>query len=212
MKHEPAIWNWKVRPVQWAIDYEFGGQSFRLTPGTHGPRGVVVGVIRIHESNGKAITEAEAWDICNRVWCARNPVRCKDQRYVTGEEVPPPQKPLPGIPEDYRKTTPDEYGPMLWASLHLHGMAVNFDPSRFDATIQQIWVTLHPGWSPKTGCQECFDEFESFLGENPISDVHSPAHAARWGWELHEHVNAKLGKTGLCWEDAVRLYAWDVDL
>ena len=61
----------------------------------------------------------------------------------------------------------------IWAAERYGGVVLPqgadldvFDPARFDATLQQIWVTLHPDLSPKTGCLECFEEFKSYLSNS----------------------------------------------
>ena len=84
---------------------------------------------------------------------------------------------------------------------------------RLEAQGQFVWSKLHgykgcdPQWLeiweyliPKFGCS-CTNDYQSYKASTP-PDFTSPESLWLWGFNLHNHVNRKLGKPELTIEEA----------
>lgn len=76
-----------------------------------------------------------------------------------------------------------------WKKLHTE----TFDAEKFEKWIERI-----------PGCSTCRDNFRKLIESNP------PRYDdwCRWTWEIHNAVNAKLGKPKLSWGVACDLWGW----
>ena len=76
-----------------------------------------------------------------------------------------------------------------WAKLH----TTQFTPNKFEE-----WVASIPG------CYTCQRDFRKLLETNPprFDDWQ------RWSWEIHNAVNAKIGKPEFTYSDACKLWGW----
>jgi hypothetical protein len=76
-----------------------------------------------------------------------------------------------------------------WRKLH----TTRFTPEEFEAWIRSI-----------PGCSSCQRDFRKLL------ETHPPRFNDwwQWTWEIHNAVNAKLGKSALPWQEACNLYSW----
>lgn len=77
-----------------------------------------------------------------------------------------------------------------WSKLH----TTRFTPEEFEA-----WILAIPG------CSTCRRDFRKLLEINPprFDDWQ------RWTWEVHNAVNAKLGKPEIEWNEACNLWNWN---
>lgn len=196
---EPAIKNWKVRPVPggWGpLTFKVGGQTHTLMGSQ--PKVLAKQLEALLRNNGEFVSEEDTWARLNEIWCERDPGRC----YSLAED---PDR-------DFRETHPGEYGQALWATISVFGMAHDFDHARWMAAVDQVTTMLDPAKSPKTGCGECFEKWRDYVGSNPPEELGSPAEIARWVYDIHDAVNIKLKKRRLSFAEAARLWAWDVEL
>jgi hypothetical protein len=76
-----------------------------------------------------------------------------------------------------------------WKKLHTE----TFDAEKFEKWIERI-----------PGCSTCRDNFRKLIESNP------PRYDdwCRWTWEIHNAVNAQLGKPKLSWGVACDLWGW----
>ena len=76
-----------------------------------------------------------------------------------------------------------------WAKLH----TTRFTPEEFES-----WIASIPG------CSSCQRDFRKLLETNPprYNDWQ------RWSWEIHNQVNAKIGKPEIDWQSACELWGW----
>jgi len=89
---------------------------------------------------------------------------------------------------------PGVWGPHLWAVLHRIGFHAGKAPEKLarDEKREFEWLINH--LETVVPCAECRAHIEEY--RRARKGV-SPANAARWIWEFHEAVNARLGKTGV---------------
>ena len=78
-----------------------------------------------------------------------------------------------------------------WAKLH----TTRFTPEEFE-----LWVQSIPG------CATCQRDFRKLL------ETHTPRFDDwhRWSWQIHNAVNEKIGKPIVSWQDACKLWNWDL--
>lgn len=71
----PAIRSYEIRPPVggWGIEYEYKGQKF---PFTGGWRDILRKLRNLYQKNGERLSEDDAMDILNNIWCGRDPERC----------------------------------------------------------------------------------------------------------------------------------------
>jgi len=175
------------------------GQNFSVQD--HSPSGIVQKILTIYRNNGITKTTHAVWDDCNKSWCAKAPERC-------GGAEDPELKSI-YIPSNNTEARPAEYGPKLWAMLDTFGMKGAFDPASWTAAISHISRILNPSLNPDTGCSNCHNEWVDILRESPPSDVTSSKEAARWVFEIHNRVNAKINRPQYVWERAVIKNHWE---
>lgn len=101
-------------------------------------------------------------------------------------------------------TAKNVWGPELWRALHRITVAYPADPSdAHKLAVVQFFKAL-PYLVP---CPECGLHFEDMLKRTPIEyHVDSKSDLARWLFERHNEVNARLGKPQMSEHDFVRMY------
>jgi len=90
---------------------------------------------------------------------------------------------------------PGVWGPHLWAVLHRIGFHAGKAPEKLarDEKREFEWLINH--LETVVPCAECRAHIEEY--RRARKGVSPAANAARWIWEFHEAVNARLGKTGV---------------
>lgn len=101
-------------------------------------------------------------------------------------------------------TAKNVWGPELWRALHRMTVAYPADPSdAHKLAVVQFFKAL-PYLVP---CPECGLHFEDMMKRTPIEyHVDSKSDLARWLFERHNEVNARLGKPQMSEHDFVRMY------
>lgn len=122
-----------------------------------------------------------SFGVCNG--CEHNPARGK---------LNAPYQPGP---------TPAEWGPAAWSAFHARPLDYTGD-----APAELAWLTTFANSLPG-GCA-CKADWRALVAAHP-PDLSSAEAYARWGWSMHEAVNAKLSKSPVTWEDARRTWGWD---
>ena len=110
---------------------------------------------------------------------------------------------------------PGVWGPHLWAVLHRIGFHAGKAPEKLakDERREFEWLINH--LETVVPCAECRAHIEEYRrGRRPTASVSSLSSAmaeegegARWIWEFHEAVNARLGKTGVDFSSDLGSYA-----
>lgn len=91
---------------------------------------------------------------------------------------------------------PGVWGPHLWAVLHRIGFHAGKAPEKLakDERREFEWLINH--LDTVVPCAECRAHIEEYRrGRKGFSSLSGDP--ARWIWEFHEAVNARLGKTGV---------------
>lgn len=195
---QPLLKNWKNFPPNggWGMQISVKGQNFQV--GGLMPSEVVEKIAKLYRVNGLFKGIGPIWDMCNSVWCKRDPARCgtagaEQSRY---------------IPKDNTVTSPQQYGPKLWAMLDSFGLKGAFTESAWAMAIAHITRVLDPSNEVDVGCSTCHNEWIDILRESPPSAVKSSRDAARWVFDAHNRVNARTGKRQYVWETAVLRNHW----
>ena len=198
---EPLISSWKVRPPKgnWDVSVRVKGRARRFSGP---PRKIALDILNAHKSNGLPMTSQKVWDWLNTVWGKRDPGRAIMVNGRTRSSAAPPS------PDAHVYTTPEHYGPRLWASLSLFGMKGAFDKESWISAINQVTRLIDPQESWATGCEECFSEWAKIRMDTPPDKVENEHDAAKWVFDAHNRVNKKLGKRVLAFHVAVRENGW----
>lgn len=104
--------------------------------------------------------------------------------------------------------TPADYGPVMWGGLHTLAADVNFAPQAWLGYVMFMRGTLSPAYSPSTGCAECWGHFEAWCEEKDPAGIMTAAEARRWGWQAHNLVRFRQGKSMVSFEEAAARWDW----
>jgi len=116
------------------------------------------------------------------------------------------------IPEpDYPGTA--QWGPLLWCMLHgLAEKAGTCTTPMFLDDERRYWIHFFKETGEIIPCPTCKSHYIEYLREHPISSLKTLPHSERktwirrWFWELHNNVNARLGKPIFLLEDLTPAY------
>ena len=92
--------------------------------------------------------------------------------------------------------SPQAWGPKLWKSLHYLAFAYPEQPS---AEQQQAAASLLQALAQLLPCEKCRQHYAAYLSQFP-PNVESRAAFARYVNELHNKVNARLGKESIAFD------------
>lgn len=83
------------------------------------------------------------------------------------------------------KNDPNIWGPILWSELHSR-------PNKYelDYESEDRWIGIFTSWIP---CGKCKNHFIEIIKTNPL-DLSSKGNYMKWGINIHNIVNASLGK------------------
>jgi hypothetical protein len=200
----PAIRNWQMQPPQggWSVTVSFRGYE-RFLNGSD-PHQIL--------SQAKAFARGvghtpEPWEIesmLNGVWTSRDPGRA----LPTAVHKPTTEGSRKKAATSPAYHGPALYGAQIWGWLNTFGMIGSFSPSAWKDAIERTSKLLNPTISPQTGCATCFNEWMDILETNRPEWVANEAMAAKWVFDAHNRVNAKLGKKLMPWDSAVRKFGW----
>lgn len=93
------------------------------------------------------------------------------------------------------KTLIEIVGPVRWATLHTRDWS--------DPVADLAW--LKGEFALSLPCGTCRSDFLAYLREHP-PQLDSPDAAFEWTVELHNAINAKLGKPNMSPEEAARIW------
>ena len=209
--NQPAIRGWQSQPPAggWPFTYHAeNGQRFPLKG--FSAQQVVDNLNSILKLNSWFVSDAHTWAIANGVWTAKDP-----ERSIPGAPTIaqlPRREEFKAAPatghRPYWDTKPENYGAALWNYMATFGSV--FDKTGWTAMIAHISLMLDPIRSPSTGCAKCHGEWKAILRDTPPDAVNSEADAARWTFDAHQRVNAKIGKMPQTWRGAARIHSWKV--
>jgi uncharacterized protein (DUF2236 family) len=96
---------------------------------------------------------------------------------------------------------PDVWGPPFWRAIHYAALGSPERPTPEDRRAFAAWLSALPTVLP---CQACADHFSELLRREPPTDERMSSVDAlfRYTVDLHNHVNARLGKPQLTVQQA----------
>ena len=107
----------------------------------------------------------------------------------------PSNIPLPNFPDT------GSWGPLLWCILHgLAERAGSPISPMFLEDERRQWLHFFKETGDIIPCPKCKNHYMDYLKDHPITTLKTLAHSERkqwittWFWELHNFVNASLGK------------------
>lgn len=97
----------------------------------------------------------------------------------------------------------DQYGPILWHFMHSYSLNYPVIPSESDKARALAYYQSIPSY---ISCSNCASHFAQLLAENPpVTD--SRASLAEWMFDIHNLVNARIGKPQFTQEQFIRAYS-----
>lgn len=94
---------------------------------------------------------------------------------------------------------PENFGPIMWKFLHLFSLMgyINLPPQKM--------IELLPAIQNLIPCEDCKDHFFDEVANHPYDDdmYMSPQWGARYFVELHNHVNRRLWKPKVSFEEFI---------
>lgn len=148
----------------------------------------------------------------------------EDTKSGTREDTPPSQPGQVVVMEepikDEEVTTeqlkrfadPRVFGPGLWLAIHITGFQTD-SPEKIEAFIIWLWQILN-----NIPCGVCRDHALQYIEDNPpearlnevtyeLGSIPRYIGMFHWTWIFHNSVNARIGKTPLSWEAALKRYS-----
>jgi len=99
--------------------------------------------------------------------------------------------------------SPDVWGPMLWRILHSYSLNYPVRPTESDKARAVAYYQAIPTY---ISCSTCAAHFAQLVSENsPVTD--SRASLAEWMFDIHNLVNARIGKPQFTQEQFLRAYS-----
>lgn len=99
---------------------------------------------------------------------------------------------------------PETFGPHFWFVMHAASFGYPDMPTTTDMT---NYKDFYYGLRNIIPCDECRVHYSKMVFDNPIDKhLHSRADLVRWVINLHNIVNARLGKPDMNVDDAIELY------
>ena len=96
-------------------------------------------------------------------------------------------------------------GAYAWKVVHTYSITTRENWSPFNA--QRFFFHVFWNLIPKEGCS-CNEFFVGYCNDNP-PDFSSADKFFQWSFDLHNAVNAKLGKPEIEWNEACNLWNWN---
>ena len=163
----------------------------------------VVEVMRYLTLKGCTITREQAQDAVNESYCKRPGLICPMKAVPDPDYVAPAEEADPSLPVPL-------WGQHGWSMLHLFG--TNKDSIAFPKEEWLQYINLLKLFieAPLSGCPECEEHFNLYLTTNNPELVTTAKSAAEWGWRFHNSVNQRLGKPVLTYEQAAKMWKWEI--
>ena len=99
--------------------------------------------------------------------------------------------------------TPDQWGPILWHFMHSYSLTYPVQPTESDKSRAIAYFESIPSY---ISCQTCAEHFSQLLEANPpITD--SRATLSEWVYDVHNLVNARLGKPQFSHDQFINAYS-----
>ena len=99
---------------------------------------------------------------------------------------------------------PEHWGPPLWNEMHSMTFEYPKSPGQHD---KSNIINYFRGIVVVLPCEKCRDHYQSELEMYPIENfVNSSEEVSKWLVDLHNRVNARLGKPYFSYEEAVIKY------
>lgn len=98
--------------------------------------------------------------------------------------------------------SPDVWGPVFWATMHIATLGYPVNPSHKD---QEAAIKFYESLVVMIPCPICREHYGVHLTKMPVKEVvHSRDALINWVFNVHNKVNIQLGKKEISWEDYVK--------
>lgn len=98
--------------------------------------------------------------------------------------------------------SPDVWGPLFWHTMHIVSLGYNPEPSKRE---QDDAIRFYTSLETMLPCGICRTHYAQFLQEMPVEHaVKSRDDLIYWVFQLHNKVNANLGKRQITFEQYIQ--------
>jgi len=97
--------------------------------------------------------------------------------------------------------SPSVWGPIFWNAMHIVTLGYSDSPSKDE---QEAVASYFESLAFVIPCPICRTHYSEFLRQMPVRAVnHSRTTLVYWLFQLHNRVNAQLGKRKISWDEFV---------
>jgi hypothetical protein len=98
--------------------------------------------------------------------------------------------------------SPDVWGPIFWNTMHIVSLGYNPEPSKRE---QDDAIRFYKSLETMLPCGICRSHYSQFLQEMPVEQaVGSRDDLIYWVFQLHNKVNANLGKRQITFDEYIQ--------
>ncbi len=98
--------------------------------------------------------------------------------------------------------SPDVWGPIFWQTMHIVSLGYSPEPSKRQ---QEDAIQFYRSLQSMIPCSICRAHYAEFLQEIPVEQaVGSRDDLITWVFQLHNKVNARLGKRQITFEEYIQ--------
>jgi FAD-linked sulfhydryl oxidase len=98
--------------------------------------------------------------------------------------------------------SPDVWGPLFWRTMHIVSLGYNTEPSKRE---QEDAIRFYKSLETMLPCGICRAHYTEFLKEMPVEQaVGSRDDLIYWVFQLHNKVNANLGKRQFTFDEYIQ--------
>lgn len=92
---------------------------------------------------------------------------------------------------------PEKFGPYFWGALHLACIG-DGDPQAIRTFVDTFALVIP--------CEGCRVHFGEVLKQNPVPQTDDPIELFNWSVDVHNIVNARIGKTTMGYDEAYKVW------
>ena len=92
---------------------------------------------------------------------------------------------------------PEKFGPYFWGALHLACLG-DADPQAVRTFVDTFALVIP--------CASCRVHFSEVLKANPVPQTDDPIELFNWSVDVHNIVNARIGKETIGYEEALKVW------
>lgn len=88
----------------------------------------------------------------------------------------------------------------MWFMIHTLALHATTDSQKLSFQVMMEQLSAH------LGCNECQTHLKYYMTQFPIRAYWRNNQLFKWSWELHNHVNQKLGKRLFSFDESLNMY------